>query len=247
MTPRVIGLLSLLAFPLAAQTDPVSVSSPDGRIQFHMAIILPHEPYAFLRNGYEISFRGKPVIETSYLGLRIYDQEPLLGENIGMIDHKSGSEKNFNFVIAEYMQNGSLGRRLTLEVRAFNQGVAFRYIIPKSTPLEDLFISDEATQFHFPSGTKLGAPSEGAIKLPFTTEIPGSAWIEITETHVPKYPPMTLDRQSPSILAASLPENGTDPDTAVATRTPFTCPWRVILIASDRAGLKSSEVLPSLD
>jgi hypothetical protein len=49
----------------------------------------------------------------------------------------------------EYFQNGSLGRRITLEVRPYDDGVAFRYVIPKSTPLNEILIVNEDTEFRF--------------------------------------------------------------------------------------------------
>jgi len=240
---------AICALPLAAQTDLLSVSSPDGQIQFRIAISLQQkEVYALLRPGYEISFRGKPVLETSYVGLRIYEQDPLLGENAGLIGHKSGSAGAYKWLIADYMQNGSLGRRLSLEVRAYNEGVAFRYFVPRTPPLEELLISDEATQFHFAPGAKVDADETGAgeIRLPFITQVPGVAWVEITEVRISKYPPMGLQHLAPSVLESALPENGVDPDTAVATVTPMTCPWRVVVLAADRAGLKDSVLLNSL-
>jgi alpha-glucosidase len=251
MLPRTLLVAALCAFPLAAQTDPLSLTSPDGQIQFRVAIFLPHQDYALLRPGYEITYRGKPVFETSYLGLKIYEQDPILGENTGLTGHKSGVAREnprYNWLLAEYMQNGSLGRRLTLEVRAYNDGIAFRYIVPKTPPLDDLLISDEATEFHFAPGAKVSASDTGAgeIKLPFVTEVPGAAWVEITEARIPNYPAMGLQHLSPHVLGSTLPENGVDPNTAVSTVTPMTCPWRVILIASDRAGLNDS-IRPSLE
>lgn len=252
MLPRPILFAALCALPLAAQTDPLSLTSPDGQIQFHLSISLPPEPYALIRPGYEIAFRGKPVFETSYLGLRIYEQDPILGENTGLIGHKSGAAGTgagrYNWLIAEYMQNGSLGRRLTVEVRAFDGGIAFRYIVPKTPPLDELLISDEATEFHFAAGAKVSAAETGGgeIKLPFITEVPAAAWVEITEVRIPKYPAMGLQHLGASVLGSALPENGIDPDTAVASVTPMTCPWRVILMAPNRVGLKESAVLSGL-
>ena len=46
-------------------------------------------------------------------------------------------------LVAEYMQNGSLGRRINIEVRAADDGVAFRYVIPQTTPLVKMLIEDE--------------------------------------------------------------------------------------------------------
>jgi alpha-glucosidase len=258
MLNRSLLFAAFAALPLAAQTDPLALASPDGQIQFRLSISLPSQPYALIRPGYEIAFRGKPVFETSYLGLRIYQQDPILGENTGLIGHKSGTSgagttgtgvNRYNWLVAEYMQNGSLGRRLTLEVRAFNDGIAFRYVVPKTPPLDELLISDEATEFHFAAGAKVSAAETGAgeIKLPFVTEVPGAAWVEITEARIPKYPAMGLQHLGASVLGSALPENGVDPDTAVATVTPMTCPWRVILLAPDRAGLKESGVLGGLN
>jgi alpha-glucosidase len=252
MLTRSLLFAALSALPLAAQTDILSLASPDGQIQFRLSISLPREDYALIRPGYEISFRGKAVLETSYLGLRIYQQDPILGENAGLIGHKSGAAGTgagrYNWLIAEYMQNGSLGRRLTVEVRAFDDGIAFRYVVPKTPPLNELLISDEATEFHFAAGAKVSAAETGAgeIKLPFITEVPGAAWVEITEARIPKYPAMGLQHLGASVLGSALPENGVDPDTAVASVTPMTCPWRVILIAPDRAGLMEAGVFSGL-
>jgi len=234
--------------PLAAQTDMLAVSSPDGQIQFRVAISLDREVYPLLRPGYEISFRGKSVLETSYVGLRLYQQDPILGENTGLTSHTSGSAGEYNWLIADYLQNGSLGRRLSLEVRAYNQGIAFRYLVPRTPPVEQLLISDESTQFHFAAGAKVdaGEAGPGEIKLPFVTQVPGAAWVEITEVRIPKYPAMGLQHVAPSVLESALPENGIDPDTAVSTVTPMTCPWRVVALAADRAGLNDELMLNSL-
>lgn len=248
MFPRILLFCVFGVLPLGAQTDLLSVASPDGLIQFRIAISLPPEPYAFIRPGYQISYRGKPVLETSYVGLRIYAQDPILGENAGLLDHKAGTAGTYNWLVADYMQNGSLGRRLTVEVRAFDDGIAFRYLVPRTPPLEELLISDEATEFHFAAGAKVDASETGAgeIKLPFITQVPGAAWVEINEVRVSNYPAMGLQHLAPSVLGSALPENGVDPDTAVATVTPMTCPWRVILIAPDRGGLKDSILLSGL-
>jgi len=251
-----IGPVALLAawsaLPLAAQTDQLSLRSPDGSIEFRLSISLPHETYPLLRPAYEIDYRGKPLMETSYLGLKIREQDPILGENTGLTAHKSGTAgegaNRYNWLIAEYMQNGSLGRRINVEVRGYDAGVAFRYIVPKTPPLDELLISDESTEFHFAPGAKVGTAETGPeeIKLPFITQVPGAGWVEITEARIPNYPAMGLQHLGPSVLGSALPENGIDRDVAVATVTPMTCPWRVILIAPDRAGLKESAILGSL-
>jgi alpha-glucosidase len=243
-----ISLLFLAAvLPAAAQTDVLRLSSPDGQIEFRLSISLPQETYALIRPGYEVTYRGKPLMDTSYLGLQIRYQNPLLGENAGLIARKSGAagegRNRYNWLVGDYMQNGSLGRRLNIEARAYNDGVAFRYVIPKTSPLEELLISDEATEFHFNSNVKIGA--EGSA-LPFITEVPGAGWVEIAEVPVAGYAPMHLEPYRPSVLLSQLPLNGIDDDVAVAGVTPMTCPWRVLLIAPDQARLRESTLLSTL-
>ena len=56
---------------------------------------------------------------------------------------------HYNSLIAQYLQNGSLGRRVTIEARAYDDGIAFRYYIPRTSTVEDLQIEEELTDFHF--------------------------------------------------------------------------------------------------
>ena len=83
------------------------------------------------------------------MGLYIHFQEPLLGENVGLSDSKSLTGVGYNGLYADFLQNSTTGRRISLEVRAYNDGVAFRYVLPKQFPLLDLLIEDEVTEFNF--------------------------------------------------------------------------------------------------
>src|SRR5258708_698180 len=82
--------LLLLAVPCVFAQNSLHVASPDGRIDFHLSVFQPPEPGSLLRLGYEVSFQGKPLLNTSYLGFLVHNQEPLLGENLGLTASKSG-------------------------------------------------------------------------------------------------------------------------------------------------------------
>ena len=41
------------------------------------------------------------------------------------------------------------GRKLSIEVRAFDDGVAFRYIVPEQPDLKNVRIEQELTEFRF--------------------------------------------------------------------------------------------------
>jgi Glycosyl-hydrolase 97 N-terminal len=176
----------LLACAAFAQ-DERRVTSPDGQIEFRL-FIATQSNSNLSRIGYEVLLKGKPLINTSFLGLDIQDQEPLLGENVGLTSSASAASEKYNSLIAKYMQNGSLGRLIDVEVRAYNEGVAFRYVIPQSTPLVEILIAEEATEF------RLADPSR----------------VSITESKSEAYPPMRVD-QTTMMTRLARPYKGTTP------------------------------------
>ncbi len=202
--------LLVLVAGLAWGQDVRTVTSPDGQLEFRLFVGQP--PGAGItRLAYQVYYRGKPAVGTSYLGIDIVEQEPLLGEYIGLTGSTLASGPDYNELRANYMQNGSLGRLLTIEARAYDGKVEFRYVVPASTPLAQPFtIDDEKTQF------AVDPAAEGLVK--------------IGEEGAGKYPPMTLvpeNGKSASVLVTRL-------DRQFETTTPFTTPWRVIRIAIDR-------------
>src|SRR5580704_2698151 len=135
------SVLSLCAAVTAFPQDERRVFSPDGQVEFRILVALP-EPAALNQLAYEVRFHGKPLIDTSFLGLDILYQ-PLLGAKIGLLSSHAGKAEHYQSLVAEYMQNGSTGRLINVEARAYNDGVAFRYVVPQSSPLEDIRIEDE--------------------------------------------------------------------------------------------------------
>jgi hypothetical protein len=201
---RLIALVVLLASAVFAQ-DQRTVKSPDGQVEFRIFVAQPEEG-GVSRLGYQILYQGKRVVDTSFLGFDIRDQEPLLGENAGLIATSTASTPQYNSLVTHYMQNGSLGRLLDVEIRAYNDRVAFRYTIPPSTPLLDLQIVEERTEF----AVEPGAP------------------VSIDEEPAPGYPPMSLVRAEPNVLLTHLshPYDG---------KPPLTSSWRVIHVGPKRS------------
>lgn len=252
------SLLALLLLPLAIHAEVLEkdderrVVSPNG--QFEFRIFVGHPAGAlWTRIGYQLDYRGKPLLSTSWFGLDFRDQEPLLAENAGLMYADSGSnpQEHYNYLVMHYVQNGSLGRRLDIEARAWNDGITFRYIIPRTTPLDDFLLRDEVTQFNFADPTPLSRlPKQPDYDIPLVFEEPGVGWIAITaagpEAKSAKNPPTYLIR-SDSGLQINLARSKTDPTVAYSGATPVTWPWRVVLVGPDRNNLSSSETLRSLN
>ena len=204
------------------------MASPDGLVEFRIFILQPSGG-ALPRISYQVRHAGRLVIGTSFLGFNIFNQEPILGENDGLTASHSGEGAGYRWLVAEYMQNGSIGRRISIEVRAWNQGVAFRYAIPRSTPLDDILIEDELTEFNFAERSE---PTN--LDLPAAVAGPAGEWIGISEIPVPGFPHMSLSHTEDGILRGRLPRSSAYPLVAFEGRTPLVCPWRVLTFAGDR-------------
>lgn len=235
-------LLPLLAGAALAQ-DERTVSSPDGQLQFRIFNARP-EGSLFPCLAYQIRSHGKLLFDTSFIGLNIHFQEPFLGENVGLSTDKPLHGDHYNGIWLDYYQVSTTGKRLQLEVRVWNDGAAFRYIVPPSPLLFDLLIEDDATQFRFAPGAAGALPERAAV--PFTREFPGTGWVGIYDQPVAGIPKMELVRFDAQTLAAHLPDKANNPGVAYEGKTPWTSPWRIVAIGPDRESLAHSQTLRDL-
>ena len=217
------------ALVLHAQ-DLHSLRSPDRNVEFRLFVT--QDKQAIVPGiAYSVFYKGKPLLETSYMAFDLYDQEPLLGEKAGLMNWTSSP----GVLIAHYMQDGSIGRRIDVEVRAWDDGVAFRYVIPRTTPVEDLQMVSELPEFAMP------VKVESAIQVPFTQEIPGGGWGWIGEKGTAgSYPEMSLEREDdPKVLTTHFRK-------LWQSVTPLTTPWRVIGIgdSAERAATSADSFRP---
>jgi alpha-glucosidase len=254
-----------------AQTDPVQVASPDGQLVMRLFIITP-EGSRLVRLAYQVSFRGKLLMDTSLLGISLSNQEPILSENVGLVSAKTesvGSARDrYNSMIAQYIQNGSLGRRVTIEARAYDDGVAFRYYIPRTSTVEDLQIEEELTDFRFAqdgdaytavlsdyqsakgeySRTKLsGIKRSSLVALPFLVEQPGVGWVAITEAQIDDYPGMNVFHPEGTTVRTTLAPRVDDASLAMHGMTPAETPWRVLMVAPEPRKLIESDIVRNLN
>ena len=235
--------LLLLPFILKAQ-DERRVLSPNGQLEFRIFVAQP-EGALWGRIGYQLFFRGEPVIATSWMGLDIRDQEPFLGENPGFMssDSRSDASGHYNSLVAHYMQNGSLGRRLDVEIRAYDNGAAFRYVIPESNPLSQILVRDEVTEFNFAQPDTLNhLAAQPDYDLPFTVEEPGIGRVTITdagpEARSERFTRTYLVRSAKGMMT-NLARSKEDPTVAFAGTTPLTWPWRAVLLGPEREELET--------
>jgi hypothetical protein len=71
-------------------------------------------------------------------------------------------------------------------------------------------------------------------------------WIEIAEIAGKENPRLYLNHPEGTTLISSLPPLSKDPQLALDTATPLTCPWRVLLIGESRELITGSRILDEL-
>jgi len=232
---RTLTLLAIL--PAAFAQDVLRVTSPDGKIDAAFGVALPADPGAFARLAYQVSYNGKPLLERSYLGYWLHDQEPILGQNTGLTQSRTAKGPGYNSATGEYLQNGSIGRRITVEMRVFNEGLAFRYLLPWSAALEDLFVDTEETEFHLaqngdvqlPDGRKMPLNKlKEPVPLPVRVEQPGTAWVTLAESRLGGYPRTSIESKEGTLLGTRL--EFVKNELPIVGHTPMTSSWRVILV-----------------
>jgi len=239
MPPRKMALLLAILFWPAltwAQSAPVALNSPNGQLAITFQIVSGSEPAAGAGQlVYDVSFEGKPLVEKSALSLTL-DEQQTLGSLVRMvsaehsdadatyhlINGKASDVRNhYNAVRLELLEDGAHGRHLTVEARAYDDAVAFRYIIPAQNGMRQAEITTENTEFRvakdavtyslllpgFTSqyeseyvklnisalGHQGGSATHQLVGLPMLMHDPGVAWMAIDEADMRGYAAMYLE------------------------------------------------------
>jgi alpha-glucosidase len=240
-TTFTLAVSLLLPFVLQAQ-DERRVSSPNGQVEFRILVAQPNDGW-LAQLAYQVFYRGKLALDHSWMGLDIYNQQPLLGEKPGLTHWSTDTTTPgpYHSMLLEYIQDGTVGRRINVEVRAYDDGVAFRYLIPRVTALYDIPIRDEGTGFSIVGADAVArTPINTPFELPFVTSVPGPGWVAITEIPIPNFPRMHLVHAEGTDLMSRLPPGKDDPLIAYQGTTPLTCPWRLIIFGFDKEHLGQS-------
>jgi len=285
-----VFVLALIVGPYAtAQNNAApaaTVSSPNGQIRLLLfaaeSATQANSDAAGLR--YAVEFHGKRLLEESKLGLELA-QAPELGDGMHVagvetsavdqsytipVGKTSSVRDHYNAVRASF-QDAS-GRKVAIEARAYDDGIAFRYAVPEQAALHDVQITHELTQFNFAQDATsyplildgyqsswedeyqqrliTGLHSDWVIALPFLTEQPGRGWLAITEAGIDNYAGMYL-RKDQKFLSlgfhADLSPRVDKPGIAVEATAPFTSPWRVLMIGDEPGRLIESNIVLNLN
>ena len=270
--PRVLRVL--LAVAAALGTTPrrlpsqAAVASPDGRNRVTVQLTEGRLQYSLARDGRPLilpsllgfEFRGAPPLRD---GLRITDTarqshdqwwtQPW-GEVARVRDH-------YNELTASVEEAAPPARRFVLRVRAFDDGIGFRYELPEQPGLGAFELTGELTEFALadnarawwiPSNRPRMDRSEmlyasspmsllDSVQTPLTMETSdGRTFMVIHEANLADYARMNLAgrRGESRTLRADLAPMADG--LKVRGRTPFVTPWRTIQLADSLTRLAPS-------
>jgi alpha-glucosidase len=283
--PFVPFLLSALlaSAAKAAETPSVGVQSPNGQVRIELFLQKQQESEAVPH--YRVFLKDQPIILPSRLAIDLAD-----GSSFGgpcAIDSVTTRSRHEKYVVVPGKRRHVLdhgtetvvalrelktpGRRWELVLRAYDDGVAFRYRFPAQDDWSNLVIAGERTEFALPDNAQAYAlplnsfttsyekyyekkraralPKDWLLGLPLLVECPGRGWACITEANLTEYAGMYLARADGgrTVLASRLSPLPKEPKVAVRAKLPHASPWRVVLLAPEAGRLIESDLILNLN
>lgn len=254
-TPAILTACALWALTAAtAHGADAVITSPDGRTTLRIA-----------EDGatFSLARRGETVIDASPLGLEL-DGAPALAalklesredtavdRTIPLVATKASSARDHYRGATLAFREAGGGRRLFIDARAYDDGVAFRYRMEDAAPVK---LRGERTAF-VPAGDAscLVTEAEGAHERPFERlrvsqlktdiayDVPvvcatpsGRTHYAITQAHLQGYAGASLWREG-AALRMRLSAAPKRPSPAYVSSAGLTTAWRAVMVA-DRAG-----------
>lgn len=271
---RTIVFLLLFVSSNVFAKQGITVTSPDKKIEFQLG----KDQSGLI---YRVSYKGQLLADNSRLSISFkeggaFGKDIILGkpefkkmeETYDLIVGKSSKVHSVsNKVIVPVTEAGGLKRQLNIEIRVFNDGAAFRYVIPGKAGWQNAEITEEANTFNLtndPTALTLFRENyttshEGLydrlpvskikpdtlMDLPALFEYPKGVYMAITEANLLDYAGMYLIKHN-GVLQSSLSPLPHQKEIKVIAKLPHNSPWRVMMI-SDRIGaLIESNILTNL-
>jgi alpha-glucosidase len=276
------GLLAGAAMAVAASSAALAaeqpLTSPDGALKVTVSDTDGQARYA-------VTYKGQALLAPSPLGLvlsgggslghglKITGAAPSSGDQT--YDLVAGKAKtvrdHFNQLSIDFQEPRGAGRKLRLIVRAYDDGVAFRYVLPQQPGLDAVNIRNEETRFDFPTDYrcwglnlgKFGSSHEGEYDPVQTSKIQernlyeaplvcqgANAAFALAEADLKDYAGLYLTGRGDGGLGvqAKLSPRLDDPSVAVRTRpgADVVSPWRVVMVAPTAGKLIENTLLTTL-
>ncbi|MFH5800614.1 glycoside hydrolase family 97 catalytic domain-containing protein [Haladaptatus sp. CMAA 1911] len=233
---------------------------------------------------YSVAYDGTTVVDDAGLGFEFRNQPDFVEGLTVTGSERSTTDETWTPVWDQYdeirehyeelrlglAESGEDGRALTLEIRAFDDGVGFRYVFPEEGGFGDFVVSAERTEFAFADDydawwipndfnsyeytynetplSDIGAESSfGGAHTPITMRAADDLYVSVHEADLVDYAGMTVEPTSEGgttfeAALAPLPDG-----TKVSASAPHRSPWRTIQLGERPGDLVESNLIVNLN
>ena len=231
------ALIAMSSFAFCfGQVKEIELNSPDGLLSITFGTLENRQASGGGQGGanapvterlvYEVKFKGNQVMNPSAMGLEL-ESGRVLGENVRIVSHRfsegvddyklitgrtSSVYEKYNSVVFEVVEERFGSRTMHIEARAYNDAVAFRYLVPEQPTLMEYRLRSEKTEYrlsrdamayalilpNFRSGYESeyhrvpvsGLSNQGGVAsyylvgMPLVLEMYGVGWVAIIESDI---------------------------------------------------------------
>ncbi len=264
----------LLAFNTFAQKN-IQLKSPDKNLEFTFMLTEKAPVYRLL-------YRGIPLIDDSELSLTFKEngtfasnlsmakpQFNTVDEQYELVVGKAKTIRNhYREVIIPLTEEKEPKRQINLVVRAFNDGLAFRYEFPEQRNWTSYELVNENSTFqltqnptvhtlfwgyfnsdhegHYHTLPLSEVKADTLMDMPALFEFPNNIYMAITEASLRDYAGMYLKKHE-GVLTSQLSPLPGQTEIKVKANLPHHTPWRVMLISNRLGALIESNILTNLN
>jgi alpha-glucosidase len=172
-------------------------------------------------------------------------------------------QNNCNELSVTLQEKKGTQRKLEIQLRAYNDGIAFRYIYPEQGSGDSIFIMDEVSEFNLASDgnawwipayrdnryeylyTKTLISEMDTVHTPVTFKCDDGLYLSIHEANLVDFASMTVEQTAGNNLKCNLVP--WSDGVKVKTKAPFKSPWRTVQIGEKAGDLITSYLILNLN
>jgi len=272
---RLMVVLFLLISANALANKIVTLTSPDSKIKFFLSTD---------KDGlyYRVTYKGIVMVDKSRLNISFKEGGAFNNNLLMAAANPQRITEDYNLLIGKtnkvHSENNRLlvpvteqsgpRRTMDIEIRVFNDGAAFRYVIPKQDQWAPVInITDETDSFNLTQNPLLTAllrvnyttsheglytktslndlKADTLIDMPMLAEFPNNLYMAITEANLHDYAGMYLMKHH-GILESRLSPLPHQSELKVKATLPHNSPWRVMMISDKPGAFIESNILTNL-
>jgi alpha-glucosidase len=272
---KIILLLTIgYAIPVFSQKK-IELRSPDENLIFRFIL-------AENASVYQVEYKGVILIDNSELSLS-FKENGIFGKNLvaqkpqykkvdetyDLVVGKTKTVRNqYREVVIPLTERKGTQRKVNFVVRAFNDGIGFRYEFPEQDNWKSYVLLDENSSFNITGNPTVytlfwkqynnnhegiyrilpyeKVSPDSLMDVPALFEFPGKAVMAITEANLRDYAGMYLKKENGVLVSRLSPLQG-QTEVKVKAQLPHRTPWRVLLISNRIGALIESNILTSLN